>query len=231
MALHTPATQLPPAPPTDWPLDAEPATFAPSALAVANPEDRWTTWQVAAVAMVGVLVGLAVGVATGMRLTLPEPTGTLALTESETAPPVQPVTPAASPGSTAAPSPPTPEEPVPFGTSFLLDGHSFRVLSTQPDPADGQLLLVRIELVVDGSHAAGPLPSEVSLGVIDGDGGFHAREAGCGSAAQVLDGSRPLEVGEAVTGQVCFAVPDHLVPGSVLEAEIVTGHPVHFALG
>jgi hypothetical protein len=227
------APDLPPTPPLDWPsATAVTSGAAGPHLAAGDGDDTdpWTTWQVALIAAVAVLVGLAVGVATGVRI---------AATESTVAAAANPVDTATGTGAGTAssavgapdPAPPHPadhggtrQHPVPLGASHIGDGHSLRILSLGDDGVGG--MQVRLELVVSGDYTGST--SSVEIAVLDDSGAFHDQRSSCGVADGGLE--RELPPGEAHRVQVCFAVPAHRQPGSLLVAEVAAGEPVHYAL-
>jgi hypothetical protein len=226
-----PVPDLPATPPLEWPARGPlgPDPEATDGHVVDSGDDPWTTWQVALIAVVAVLVGLAVGVATGVRMarTAPGPTvaaGSVERAHDASVPPVA----AAGADETAQPASShegSPADPIPFGTSFLGDGHSLRVLSLGDDGAGTR---VRLELVFGGGYSGSV--RDVTLDVVDELGRRHERLPSC------ADG-RPgglhqeLAPGEARTVHVCFDLPANLAPDASLVAQVSQGRPVHFALG
>ncbi len=102
---------------------------------------------------------------------------------------------------------------------------AFDPANPQPRPG-ARFVVAETELVYAGEGTGDP--STIKLYATDVRG--QAWLEGCGRVPTPLRRPVALGNGEAVSGQVCFEVPDGRVAGLELVLEVVLGQPVHFAL-
>jgi hypothetical protein len=239
------SSQLPPSPPTDWPVPPLEEDRAETGWLGVPERESWSGWQVALVTVVALLAGLAIGVAIGLRMDR----------DAERSLPSAPVTDPA-PGVPGGPLDPFSDEgtgddhlgsvtnPVPLRTSYILGGYSLQVLDADAGagpaiaalsdfnvaPRPGQAyLLVTVELTYDGPLTGNPL--QVLLFTEDTTGATYLEHRNsCGRIPDPLSGHAEMAPGESVVGNVCFAVPESRLEDMALVAEVLAGFPVRYRL-
>lgn len=206
--LDAPASPAPsPSPSPDGTLGGTAASPEPDAAA----NDSWPAWQLAIIALAGLLVGLLIGVVIGARLTDDD--------DTDGAAPVE--------GSAA--------EPVEVGaTHDIGSGWALRVVDVDIDSGDEiarlrdaneppgpneTYLLVTLQLAYT-ADAGEPLvgqPQHVLLSLVDENGTeYLAHQRSCGLFPNAIFNYPAVPPGEAITANQCWAVPTDKLDGMVL---------------